>query len=168
MHAPSRSLVVNLTWSEVMHAALVGVQRHGHALRRGHRHRQGFDPDIGWQGHIEGACGECALAKWLGVYWSGDVADSDADDVGPYQVRTAARDTDRLRLHSWDKDHKPYILALGIAPRFRLAGWLYARDGKKPDYWCDPTHKNRPAFFIPQNVLSPMSELPALDIIGVW
>ena len=63
---------VTLEWYELLQAALCGVRRHIEALHKGLPDKHGFDSD-GWGAHIEGAAGEMAAAKSLGLYWNGSI-----------------------------------------------------------------------------------------------
>lgn len=150
---------IRLTFYEVMSAALVGTMRQVDNLKKGKRHRYGTDNADSWTKHIEGACAEMALAKHLGLFWSGNVGDHDAPDVAGFQVRQTAYATGHLMLHPDDKDHEIFVLATGTAPKFVLRGWLLAGDGKHEQHWRDPTKQNKPAYFVPQNLLHGMTSL---------
>jgi hypothetical protein len=107
---------------------------------------------------IEGAAGEMAVAKLANIYWNGNMGNLKAADVGRLQVRTRSRDYYDLILHPTDPDDSAFILVVGKAPRFRIVGWIVARDGKLQKWWKDPAG-NRPAFFVPQ------SELIQFDVL---
>jgi len=156
----SEAIPVNLTFSEMRIAVEVAAQRQCQNLRNGRHHRYGLSGEEGWTPHIEGACGEMAVAKYLGIYWSGSLGDLKAKDVGEFQVRTASNHDYRLILHEADKDDGVFLLVTGVAPELMLRGWIVARDGKKPENWSDPKG-GRPAFFVPQIALHPMTEFHA-------
>jgi len=78
---------ITLNWYEAAMAAEVGKLRYLSALKNKRMGRHGFDGGE-WGEHIEGACGECAAAKFLGVYWDGSVDCFDKSDVGPLHIRT--------------------------------------------------------------------------------
>jgi hypothetical protein len=123
----------------------------------------GCDPADGWTVHIEGACGEFVVARELGKFWAGALGNLRADDVGRLQVRTSESHTDRLMLHDEDPDDRAFVLVTGIAPRFRIHGWILAREGKRPEWWDDPYGekygKERPAYFVPQSELHSIHDL---------
>jgi hypothetical protein len=110
---------------------------------------------------IIAARGEMAVAKGLNLYWSGTVGDYGAIDVGGMvDVRTRTKHWHSLILHPADKDDLPFVLVdASNPPNMRLVGWMYAKDGKDQKFWDDPSKKNRPAFFIPQEALRPIEEL---------
>lgn len=62
---------VCLTPWEMMLAAQAGVMRQVENLKRGRAAFYGAGNLNDWQYHVEGCLGEFALAKFLGVYWSG-------------------------------------------------------------------------------------------------
>lgn len=156
---------VKLRNYEIYVAAHVGIQRQVDNLQNGREDAYGAEKNRGWQNHIEGALGEKAFAKAFGLYWSGHVGDLDADDVGPYQVRTRSEYWHELILHKRDKDDRPYVLLTGLNGEYDIRGWMFARDGKKDKYWKDPTGKGRWAYFIPQEDLNKdFDEL--MDLIG--
>lgn len=153
---------VSLTLAEMLVASEVGKMRRCSALKHGRVETNNAPVDGGWDRHIEGAAAEMAVAKFAGIYWSGDVGDLwSKDDVGPYQVRASHHIDGRLILHEKDKDDRAFILATGVAPNFILRGWIMGRDGKKPEFWTDPTKGGRAAYFIPQSELHPMETLKA-------
>src|SRR5215510_5846982 len=87
-HARAPAMKVTLVESEIMIAAYVGSARNTYAVLHKWRSRAGMSLEQNWTAHIEGAAGELAVAKALGLYWRPNVGVLDADDVGPYQVRT--------------------------------------------------------------------------------
>lgn len=149
---------VRLTWSELMQAAQVGVMRQVQNLREGRVDRYGASDLNGWTPHIEGAIGEMAVAKWMGLYWSGALGDLDADDVGQLQVRASAGQSARLILHPSDPDDRAFVLVTGRGPAVQINGWIVAEDGKQQQWWTDPAG-GRPAFFVPQAALRCITEL---------
>ena len=151
---------VVLTPQELMIAATVGVMRQITNLRDCRRDAHGAEAKYGWQYHIEGACGECAVAKACGAYWNGNLGNLKADDVGRLQVRAGSGEDYRLIIHDTDPDERKFVLVVGLAPRYRLCGWLYGREGKRPEFWTDPVGQ-RPAYFIPQSLLHPID----LDVL---
>lgn len=153
-------MMIELTLAEVIQAALAGVMRRVQNMKRGTRDRFGQPTTDYWSIDIEGCCGELAVAKYLGRFWSGAIGDISADDVGVVQVRTTGRESGRLILHPEDKDDRVFILVVGNAPRFDIRGWIIAQHGKRDEFWSDPG-TGRPAFFVPQSALKPIEELDA-------
>ncbi len=154
-----RSVTITLTWPELAIAALIGTSRQIQNLTEGRKDRYGIGLDNAWSVHIEGAAGEMAVAKYIKGYWSGALGDLQAGDVGNVQVRTSPANNARLILHKADKDDQVFVLVKGRAPTYELCGYIKAADGKRDEYWVDPTGNNRFAYFVPDISLRPMSDL---------
>jgi hypothetical protein len=148
-----------LDWMEMLSAAMVGVMRQIKHRRNGDAHRWNTPLAGGWERDVESACAEKFAAKRLGLYWF-DGLDG-ATDVGPHQVRHTSLPDGRLMLHPDDADDEAFILVIGRAPAFELIGWCFGHEGKRPEYWEDPSDTNRWAFFVPRRALHPMDELPS-------
>lgn len=148
-------ITVTLGTEELRFAAMIGIARQIENVIKGRLDAHGADKDRGWQIHIEGAAGEAAFAKWADRYWSGNLGDLRAHDVGRVEVRTAARPDSHLLLHPSDPDDARFVLVTGRAPTYALRGWIWGRDGKQQPFWRDPVG-GRPAFFVPQSALRPM------------
>jgi hypothetical protein len=150
---------VTLTWSELTTAAFIAIRRQIQNLANGRPDRFGAPVEDGWTLHIEGAAGEMAVAKAAGRYWCGSLNDLKADDVGLLQVRTRSRHSYELILHPGDPDDRAFVLVTGRAPAFRIHGWIMGVDGKREEWWADPSGKNRPAYFVPTDSLRDLDEL---------
>ena len=150
------TIPLDLTRAEMLAAGLVGLMRQ----MVNHKH-DAYGAEFGnpWGSHVLGAIGELAVAKWLNMYWHPHVGRYDADDVGPFQIRTSSRVAGDLILHPRDADAKPFILVTGVGPRFYICGWCLAAEGKLREYWRDPAG-GRPAFFVPARVLHDPRTLP--------
>jgi hypothetical protein len=148
---------VVLTWPEVMTASLVGVMRHVKSLQCNHSNAAGFD-GIGWNEHIEGACGEAALAKSLGLYWACHVNHFKGDDLPGLQVRTRRRHDWDLIVRPNDDDDARWILVTGQCPAYRVHGWIFGRDAKRHE-WLRNHAGRPPAYFVPAYELNAISEL---------
>lgn len=153
---------VKLTWHELSLAAAAGVRRNLEARRLGRPDTYGKDVsqmEGGWGVHIEGAAAEMAVAKATGSYWDPVWSEIDRSrgDVGRYQVRSTMRENGCLILHPQDRDEDTFVLVTGIAPEFVIRGCILARDGKDERHWRTDT--GRPAFFVPQAALFPISQL---------
>lgn len=155
--------MIRLTNSELLTGASVGCMRLVQALTKKWNSSHGAGGIDPWISNIEGAQGELAVAKALGIYWQPIVGDPDADDAGPYQVRTnCSRRWDDTPLHPGDRDDRVFIGVLSFMPDFDIMGWIWGRDGKRQEWWRDGT-PGRPAFWVPRGKLLPMSELPTVE-----
>ena len=153
-------MLIELTAAEVLLAATVGLHRHVAAIRRGLPDRHGHD-GAGWNLHIEGACGEMAVAKALNVFWTGSInAFKNGGDVGHLQVRTRSRDFYDLPVRPDDKQTDVFVLVTGLAPRFEIRGWILGAEARRDDW--QQTYGDRPAaWFVPQSALNPIATLRA-------
>ena len=147
------SVPVQLSPSEIYSAALAGVLRQVQNLQKNRTPAYGIDDNSHWQAHIEGALGEMALAKHLGIYWSGKGELRDPD-VGLVDVRTTTHENGCLILHEADDDHRKFYLLIGCNGRYNVFGWMFGLEGKQQRFWRDPTGNNRHAFFVPQSALN--------------
>ena len=145
---------ITLTKTEIMQGALVGVMRQVQNLRDNRQPAYGATTDHDWQWHIEGALGEMALAKALGVFWAGVGLFRGADVVNE-NVRTRSKHSYDLILHPSDPDDWKYWLLTGCNGTYIIQGWCWGVDGKIDEYWQDPAG-GRPAYFVPQAALTPL------------
>lgn len=153
---PPPPIEVTLSATEMEIAALVACKRNIQNLILGRKDAHGASRENCWQLNIDGALGEMAVAQWRDKYWTGNLGNLKAADVGSLEVRTSLRDDARLILHKDSPDNRCFILVTGVGPVFMLRGWIWAREGKRSEFWCDPTSQGRAAFFVPQSVLRPM------------
>jgi hypothetical protein len=155
-------MIVHLTWHELTLAAHVGVRRHAEALRQQLPDAHGREGHDGWSDHIEGACGEMAAAKALGVYWTPTVNTFQiGGDVGELQVRTRSKSDYELLVRDADKTGSIFILVRGLAPVFDVVGWLRGGDAKRPE-WRKGHGGRPPAYFVPDAALQPIDSLARL------
>lgn len=153
---------VRLSYDEIIQGVIGGCLRHLENMKDNKcNFTHGYDERNAWQVHIEGALGELAVAKVLKLYWS--KGKRGGDDVGPYRVRTSARDDADLILHETDPDDTRHYSVTGSNGIYRIHGWILARDGKREEWWRDPTG-SRPAFFVPRSALVPVDAQGSLPL----
>lgn len=150
---------VELTPPECLLAANVGLMRRLQAITGRRLPSYGYDNADPWQADIEGACGECVVAKYLRVFWNGSIGDLDAADVGRVQVRTTRFDDGCLIVRLTDPSDSVFVLVVGQAPTYRIAGWIHATEAKRDEWFTDKGNGRVGAYFVPQGVLRPTSEL---------
>ena len=141
---------VNLTSWEMLLAAQAGIMRQVENLKIGRSAAHGAGDKNDWQLHIEGALGEYALAKHLGIFWDGK-GKLRAPDVGEMDVRTRGEHTHKLV-------STILIRTIGFSGchwkngDYAIRGKIVGRDGKRPEYWKDPVG-GRPGYFVPPSKL---------------
>ena len=149
---------VTLTDYEMAMAANAACLRNIAAKKRNY---QTVFNDADWQAHVEGACGEVAVAKAFGKYWGGSVntwkKGGDIDSTG-WEVRTRSKHHYDLIIRDDDPDDRTYILVTGISPDFTIRGWITAKEAKQEQYAKDYGGHGM-AYFFPQNKLRDMEEL---------
>lgn len=144
---------MELTPPELLQAAITGVVRQAKALAANRPDANGFDGNNGWQIHIEGACGEMAVAKHLNRYWSASIDQfKSGGDVGRLQVRTRSKHEYDLIVRADDRDEDVFVLVTGQAPKYSIHGWISGREAKMPEF--AKNYGGRPsAFFVPKDRL---------------
>ena len=153
----SAESIVKLTPHEVIMAAGVGIRRQVSALAANRRDRHGLNPEDGWRVHIEGANGELAVAKYLGKYWDGSVDTfKSLPDLGNVEIRTRSRHTYDLIIRTDDDPAKFYILVTGIAPNYRVRGWIKGENARR-DEWLQTHGGREAAWFVPADALTPIN-----------
>lgn len=150
---------VVLAPAELAMGAILGVSRQIGAIRAGKPDQHGLDPANGWSAHIEGALGEMAVARALGVYFLPTIGTYKAGgDIGALQVRTRSRHNYDLIVRPGDRDGDVFILVTGVAPRYLVRGWCIGAEAKKERY--RQVYGGRPpAFFVPAGDLLPLDDL---------
>ncbi len=144
---------VTLTWFEIFEAVQVGGMRRITGLKNALSEPYGSPADA-WSADINGALGERAVAKHLGVYWQPVIDGSDGrlGDVDGNHVRATGRREGGLILHARDPDDGPYWLAVTAAlPEVWLYGPTTAAAGRELRFWREDIP--RPAFIVPQREL---------------
>jgi hypothetical protein len=149
---------IELTWPELWLAINAGVLRRLNGVRHRRTEPYGARPTAAWNDDINGCIAELALAKYLGLFWSGTVGRLDLPDVGILQVRSKTQRDHRLVILKSDDDAKPFVSVLVEIPVCHLCGWMLARDAKQPAWLLpDPSMPDR--FFVPNTELEPMEKL---------
>jgi hypothetical protein len=170
MYTPS----VRLTEREMLLAASSGVQREVECLRKLNggesvvleyeKNNNQVGPGGLWQNHIEGAMGEFAVAKFLGLY-PGGITDKEATDVGEhYEVRTRPYSYYELfvrKREKKDKEDKYFILAQGSYGEYTIRGWITAYEVfVHPEWYHNNENKTGYRYWVPHEFLYPILDLP--------
>ena len=151
---------IKLSWHEVAMASEIGRLRNLTSIKNNRKHTAGYKGN-GWDNHIEGACGELAVAKCLDRYWDGSIDTFKAPDLCGFQVRTALTHKS-LIIRPVDSNDEIFVLVTGICPDYEIHGWIRGTDGKKPAFLKSPN--DRPAaYFVPINVLNNIDTLRVVN-----
>lgn len=146
---------ISLKWHEVLMAAQIGVVRQVQSLKKGLRDKHGHE-GAGWNLHLEGCCGELAVAKALNQFWDGSVNSFKVGgDVGGLHVRTRSKHSYELIVRDDDPDDAAFVLVTGTCPEYRVRGWILGGDAKRSEW--RQTHGGREAaWFVPHENLHPI------------
>ena len=151
--------IITLTEKENAHATRIGVLRQAEAKRMRLKDKHVFAGE-GEDIHVEGARGEMAVAKRLGVNWEGHVNTFKRfpDIDGNIQVRTRSKEWYELIVRRDDPPDAKFVLVTGVTPTYRIRGWITGREAMKPE-WLRTHGDRESAYFIPQFVLLPIERL---------
>ena len=140
---------VELSWAEVLRACVAAVTSRIRALRKAPAPAD-MEPYSAWDEAVESTCAEMAVAKSLGVYWA-------PGRLG-WAVRSTWRQGGSLVVRGDDDDARVYVLAVGTAPSYRIAGWIRGIDAKMPRFCSNA------GYFVPQSELRPWARRPAFPV----
>jgi len=153
---------IQLSPSEIAMASFVGCQRAVQNIQGGKTKSNSGEPEHAhFDRMIKGALAEAALAKHLDRYWW--KGQKDLPDVGEVDVRCTHYENGHMEIHDWDKDNRKYYLLTGMLGSYTIRGWIYGKDGKKPEYWRVMQPGRPEQFWVPQAVLNPVIEKHFLD-----
>lgn len=155
-----RDLVV-LSREQFWDGIRVGVARHVEAVDQKREDKHGAKKEDGWSYHIEGACGEHALAIFLNIPWSRSVNTfRSLADVAGIEVRTRPYHTWDLIVRQDDKPERPYALVTGRNGRYRIRGWVWGHEARKDEWWRDRGDREEPCWWVPISALRGIETLP--------
>jgi hypothetical protein len=150
-------LLVTLDDEECETSRRVGKKRNDESS--GYDHVAGFEGD-GEQIHIEGAAGECAFHKGMGLVWNQSSGTFKLPDARHnIQIRTATCKAYRppdgfgtLIVRPRDDPRDLFALVVGHMPYFAIMGWIEGERARHKDY--RRTEADRPsAWFVPNRFL---------------
>jgi hypothetical protein len=148
---PELSTALNAAWMRIVASAAQGLN-----------HKSTYSRPMVRRIHEEfiGACGEMAVAKAAGAFFipSVNTFHRVPDCLGDCEVRSTDIETGSLIVRDNDSDDRKFVLAIVSDDTVKIAGWLFGRDAKKPEWLRDP-HSQRPAWFVPQSSLRPSEEI---------
>ena len=161
---------IKLEWFEFHGAAQVGLQRWAQSEARGMNHASTYSRDYLRRlvEEVVGACGERCVCKSCNIYWDGSVNTfhAIADIMGAgVEIRTTDLDDGRMIIRDNDDGARIFILVTGKGPEFKIRGWLYGSECKKPAWESNP-NGYRPAWFVPQCALRSFSIIRERVVAG--
>ena len=167
------TVLITLTERELLQAGFLGLQREVQCLRGS---RDGGNAPLDyerkyskvgsgglWQQHIEGAMGEFAVAKYLGLYPGAITSKDEADVGGIYEVRTRPKSFMELWIDKDErsKGNKYYILVQGSYGRYTICGWISSFEVFSHSEWFHNNEgKTSKSYWVPHGNLYSIDGLP--------
>ena len=140
-----------LSSAEIMIASQVGIMRQIEDIKANKKSFSGEKPELAWQRHVEGALTECAMAKYLNVYWSKQSWPH--PDVGNIDVRSTHWEHGDLRIEPKDDNDRKFYLLTGLNGIYNMRGWMYAETAKQDKYLKTYDKEREMKYFVPQSDL---------------
>ena len=140
-----------LSSAEIMIASQVGIMRQIEDIKANKKSFSGEKPELAWQRHIEGALTECAMAKYLNVYWSKQSWPH--PDVGNIDVRSTHWEHGYLRIEPKDDNDRKFYLLTGLNGTYTMRGWIYGETAKQEKYLKTYDKEREMKYFVPQSDL---------------
>ena len=146
---------VSLNQNEVLVSTYIGSRRNAEASfrKRAPRFPEKTPGEL-WGFHIEAAHAECAVAKYLGLYWGFGVNTFHTPDITGtnYEVRWSQRPNLKVR----PDDAGVVVSVSGKSPDYVINGWINAEDAKRDEWKCSSAPI---CYFVPHDKLRPAGEL---------
>jgi hypothetical protein len=103
---------------------------------------------------VLGACGEMAVCKATGRFWSPSVDTFHrVPDIHPdIEVRATHYLNGCLPVRNNDPDDRWYTLVVGEPPKLRVVGSIRGHQAKRQEWLSNP-HGHRPVYLVPQSAL---------------
>lgn len=153
------TIKINLTAPELRVAANVAVERRIDSIRKGlnsQKHVDGHSWNC-WDGEINGAAAELAVAKLFDVHWNCGVGTFKAPDVGSFQVRSTTYPNGKLIFRPNDSESDLFILVICDTPVYNIVGYIKGRDAMECGR-VDTKFGNK-AWFVDQEFLRNIKDL---------
>lgn len=166
MTAQPEGIEAPLSLEDFISCLRVVVLRMKESAKAGLDHTTTYDRDLMLRLNEEmvGAVGEFVVGRRLGVPWGHVNTFHASPDAGPVEVRATAHSAGSLILRPRELsqagfEDRVFVLVAGPFTRLRIAGWLFGRDARQPEFLRDVRDFGKPAYFVPQSKLHPLSWL---------
>ncbi|WP_233854246.1 hypothetical protein [Paraburkholderia sp. HD33-4] len=144
---------IDLTWPEMLNAAITGVIRRMSSMDKGlNKNRHASKSD--YQTDVTGAIAEACFAKFMDHYWSCSVNTFKAPDVGDWQVRSTEYRDGHLIVRPNDRDGERVAFLVVDGFGATLIGWISVADAKVKCFWREECN----SWWVPQDALAPFDE----------
>jgi len=156
-------VIVNISTQEMGIAMQVAYSRWKESTEKGRQdslYKKEFWLD-GFAAHLQGACGEIAVAKALNIYpylHVNQFSGMKSDLPGDIEVRCRSNSDHDLIIRDSDPHDRKYVLVRGGPPQMNVVGWSYGREHCVDEYRKDWGGFGE-AWFIPANVLREIEDI---------
>jgi len=152
---------ISLEWYEVAMAMGVASRRIANATQHKMHHKYGYTGGNALLNNSLGALSECAVAKYLGVYWNGSVGTfKSGGDVDIVQVRATDNAHGNLIVQADDQPGAPFVLVRVLSEtRYELVGWLMGKEAQQKKFSKTLVEGRPPVFLVPDRDLYDMEAL---------
>lgn len=146
---------IKLSHQELFQAGMIGVARHLSARKNKHVHKLNeTERDLNsWSVDINGVCGEMAVSKYLGIYYTPPAWRED-DLPNGYEIRTTTYYTGHLIIRPGDKP-AVYVLVVAKEPIYSIRGWLHSKEAMHKKYFHPSDNTGGECWMVPQSDLNP-------------
>jgi hypothetical protein len=153
---------VELTFGEMAAGSDIGRLRQIASIKAGRKPAHNFNGDA-WQVHIEGALGELAACKALGICWPASIDHFRGPDL-PFkiQVRTRSSHNFELYLRPGESINERWVLVTGTAPIYFVRGWQTGPILNSCEFYRSVKAGRPASYFIPNDQLRPLGTLKEL------
>lgn len=154
--------LIDEEWDEAIAEAIL---RDTKSHDRGDQPAYGCKPENTLKMMMVGTPCERAFYKWIDEPWrstEGTYREPDCLDL--FQIRGGQGNHYDLRAHPTDRDGLIMVLVLPTQRYrvYRIVGWQTSKFCKQQKFWSDKYEKDRPAFWVPQNLLHSWRDLPKM------
>lgn len=151
---------IELTEEQEQEAVRLGTLRQENSRKDGKQHKRGYKPRSpaeALRNDIQAVGAEIAAAIAYDVEFNATVdVSGKLPDIGErIQVRWSQPHDNRLIVTHDAINYQFYVLVTGIMPDYVVRGHMLARHAKQERWVKDPNDRNSPAYFVPQEFLTP-------------
>lgn len=153
-----KKIKIFLNSDEIKKCIEMAKKRHDQSRIMKLSNKHGLKPENAMEMDIIGCKGEMAVIKYLKINQEISVNTfKNIPDVGDYEVRSVSKPGYRLIIRENDDKNKIYILVEVYFNYCEIVGYYSPSDIEK--YPKETQAGRAPAWFIPQNVLKPITDL---------